>query len=206
MKPRAVLVAALVVLMAVSLPALAQDTAPLEFQPKVGAIGARVTLKARLPGDARVKFGGRVVPVLTEADGTVSFMVPVGSASAFVEVDVKGKTAYRSAVPFVVTGLSLVSAPKLIGLREAIDVFGYAEPVPTGGEKPDRVARPVLSLDDQAILTIGEPPLTWLRPAVELGDLASAAKGPLGQAGFVITARPPKKKLTPAPPETAPPD
>jgi len=206
MKPRAVLAAALPVLLGASLAALAQDTAPLEFQPKVGAIGSRVTLKARLPGGAQVKFGGRTVPVLTEGDGTVSFMVPVGSASAFVEVDIKGRTAYRSAVPFVVTGMSLVSTPKLIGLREAIDVFGYAEPVPTGGEKPERMARPVLSLDDQAILTIGEPPLNWNRPAVDLGDLASAAKGPLGQAGFVITARAPKKKLTPAPAETAPPD
>lgn len=206
MKPRACLAAALVALLAASLSALAQDTAPLEFQPKVGAIGSRVTLKTRFPGGAHVKFGGRTVPVLVEADGTVSFMVPAGSASAFIEVEAKGKAAFRSAVPFVVSGASLVSAPKMIGLREAIDVFGYAEPVPTGGERPTPMARPVLSLDDQAILTIGEPPLNFYRPAVELGDLASAAKGPLGQAGFLITARPPKKKLTPAPAETAPPD
>jgi len=65
---------------------------------------------------------------------------------------------------------------------------------------------PALKLDDQAILTIGEPLTQRLGPAVELGDLASAAKGPLGMAGFLITARPPVKKPKPAPAETAPPD
>ncbi len=198
------LVAALLVL-PVMAPLAAQDFSTVEFEPRVGAIGSRIVLKGRFPKGAEVKFGRRTVPFLAEPNGTVSFLVPDSTSTSFIEVLSGGKLIARSVVPFVVSGSSLVHPPKLIGLREAIDVFGYSEPVPSGGGKPEPL-RPVLKLDDEAILTIGEPPVSRLGPAVELGDLASAAKGPLGTAGFLITARPPKKKLKPAPPETTPPD
>ncbi|HEX7579209.1 MAG TPA: hypothetical protein VF580_04350 [Thermoanaerobaculia bacterium] len=184
----------------------AQDVSPLAFEPKVGVTGTRITVKGPFPKGAQVKFGNRVVPVLVEPNGRTSFVVPETGVSSFIDVVSGGKTVARSAVPFVVAGSSLINTPKLIGLREAIDVFGYSEPVPSGGGKPEQVVRPVLKLDDQAILTIGEPLPQRLGPAVELGDLATAAKGPLGMAGFLITARPPVKKPKPAPAETAPPD
>ena len=189
-----------------ALPAGAQEVSTLEFEPKVGVTGTRIVVKGSLPKGALVKFGTRAVPLLVEAGGKTSFLVPEGGASSFIDVVAGGKTVARSAVPFVVAGTSIVNTPKLIGLREAIDVFGYAEPIPAGGGKPEQVVRPVLKLDDQAILTIGEPATQRLPPAVEVGDLASAAKGPLGVAGFLITARPPVKKPKPAPAETAPPD
>ena len=186
--------------------ALAQDVATIEFEPKVGVTGTRVVVKGALPKGALVKFGTRSVPLLVEGNGKTSFLVPEGGVSSFIDVSAGGRMVARSAVPFVVAGSSLVNTPKLIGLREAIDVYGFAEPVPQGGGKPEQVVRPVLKLDDQAILTIGEMPAQRRAPAVEIGDLASAAKGPLGTAGFIITARPPIKKPKPAPAETAPPD
>lgn len=186
--------------------ATAQDVATLEFEPKVGVTGTRVVVKGALPKGAQLHFGTRSVPLLVEPNGKVSFLVPEGGVSSFIDLSAGGRMVSRSAVPFVVAGSSLVNTPKLIGLREAIDVFGYAEPIPAGGGKPEQVVRPVLKLDDQAILTIGEQPAQRLMPAVETGDLASAAKGPLGTAGFIITARPPIKKPKPAPAETAPPD
>ena len=42
-------------------------------------------------------------------------------------------------------------------IKEAIDVFGYSDPRPTGGEKPEPRARQILKLDEEEILTIGEP-------------------------------------------------
>ncbi len=188
------------------IPLRAQDVSTLEFDPKVGVTGTRITVKGPLPKGTQVKFGSKVVPVLVEANGKTSFLVPESAVSSFIDVVAGGKTVSRSAVPFVVAGSSLVNTPKLIGLREAIDVFGYSEPVPSGGNKPEPVVRPVLKLDDQAILTIGEPPPQRMGPAVDMGDLASAGRGPLGSAFFLITARPPVKKPKPAPAETAPPD
>jgi hypothetical protein len=197
---------ALVVGLVAVVSAEAQDVSTLEFEPKVGVTGTRITVKGPIPKGAQVKFAGRPVPLLQEPNGRTSFMVPESSASSFIDVVAGGKTVARSAVPFVVAGASLVNAPKLIGLREAIDVFGYSEPIPVGGGKPEQVVRPVLKLDDQAILTIGESAPQRLAPAVEIGDLASAARGPLGTSLFLITARPPVKKPKPAPAETAPPD
>ncbi len=173
----------------------------LAFQPKVGAIGTRVKVKAPLPPGTDVRFGTRAVPVLREDDG-FSFLVPVGSVTSFVEVVAKGgRVLARSAVPYVVTGTSLVAAPRLIGLKEAIDVFGYADVAPEGVIKPEPTARPVLKLDDQEVLTIGEPDaISHLTPAVSLTDANSMATRSMGPAGFLITARPPIKKYVIPPP------
>ena len=176
----------------------------LEFEPKVGAVGGRVIVKTGVPAGAQLLFGGRHVTVIREAEG-VSFVVPPGiSGSAFLEVVSGGRTVAKSAVPFIVSGVSL-APPKLIGLKEAIDVFGYADPRPTGGEKPEPRARPVLKLDEDEILTIGEPAPLRLGPAVDSGDLATAGRTGMTGTGLLITARPPKKKtpvpLPPPPPE-----
>src|SRR5664280_1659328 len=73
------------------------------------------------------------------------------------------------------------------------------------GEKTEPRARPVLKLDEDEILTIGEPAPPRLGPAVESGDLASAGRTGMSGTGFLITARPPKKKtpvpLPPPPPQ-----
>jgi hypothetical protein len=185
----------------------AQDFSAIEFEPKVGAIGSRVVVKGQIAKGSQIRFGNRNVPVTVEGSGRVSFMVPEASVTAFIEVTSSGRLVGRSAVPFVVSGSSIVGPMKLIGLREAIDVFGYSEQTPVGGGKPEQMVRPVLKFDDEAILTIGEPDsMRRLAPAVDMGDLASAARGPLGTAGFLITARAPKKKLKPAPAETVPVD
>lgn len=188
----------LLVLALVSLPLAAQE-AGIQFQPRVGAIGARIHVTGALPAGAEVRFGGRPVAPLRESDG-FSFLVPAGSATAFVEVVRGGKVVAKSAVPFVVTGTSLVSSPKLIGLKEAIDVFGYSEPVPEGAKKPETLAKPVLRLDDEDVLTIGEAPPPTFSPAVELSDAASAGMRSMGPAGFLITARAPKKRYNIPPP------
>lgn len=172
------------------------------FEPKVGVTGTHVRVAGPLPPGAQVKFGGRSLPALTEPDGSLTFMVPEGSVSSFIEVTVSGKLWGRSVVPFVVAGSSLANAPKLIGLKEAIDVFGYVDPVPEGGEAPEERSKAVLKLDDADILSIGPvaPMPGFLGPAVTLGDAASAARTGMGPAGLILTARPPKKKPTPTPP------
>jgi len=178
----------------------------LEFEPKVGPVGGRVFVKTGIPAGAQLLFGGRPMGVVREAEGLSAFVVPPGiSGSAFLEIVSGGKTIAKSAVPFIVSGASLATPPKLIGLKEAIDVFGYSDPRPTGGEKPEPRARPVLKLDEDEILTIGEPTPFHLGPAVESGDLASAGKTSMSGTGLLITARPPKKKtpvpLPPPPPQ-----
>lgn len=178
----------------------------LEFEPKVGAVGGRVVVKTGVPAGAQLLLGGRPVGVIKEADGVSAFVVPPGiSGGAFLEIVSGGKRIAKSAVPFIVSGASLATPPKLIGLKEAIDVFGYSDPRPTGGEKPEPRARPVLKLDEDEILTIGEPAPFHLGPAVESGDLASAGKTGMAGTGLLITARPPKKKtpvpLPPPPPQ-----
>jgi hypothetical protein len=178
----------------------------LEFEPKVGAVGGRVVVKTGVPAGAQLLFGGRPVGVVKEAEGVSVFVVPPGiSGSAFLEIVSGGKTIAKSAVPFIVSGASLATPPKLIGLKEAIDVFGYSDPRPTGGEKPEPRARPVLKLDEDEILTIGEPSPFHLGPAVESGDLATLGKTGMRGTGLLITARPPKKKtpvpLPPPPPQ-----
>jgi hypothetical protein len=183
---------------------LAQDR--LEFEPKVGATGTRVTVRTTLPEGAQILFGGRPMGAVEEAKGIYSFLVPVGaSGTAFVEIVRNGKPVAKSAVPFVVSGPSVVSVPRLVGLKEAIDVFGYADPRPEGGGKPEPRARPILKFDEDEVLTVGEPAPFRLGPAVEMGDLSSAGKTGMAGTGLLITARPPKKKtpvpLPPPPPE-----
>ena len=179
---------------------------PLEFEPKVGAANTRITIRGNVPEGAQVLFGGKPVSTVEEARGIYSFQVPAtASGTAFVEITRGGKPIAKSAVPFVVSGPSVVSVPKLVGLKEAIDVFGYAETRPEGGGKPEPKARPILKFDDDEVLTIGEPAPFHLGPAVELGDLQSAGKTGMAGTGLLITARPPKKKtpvpLPPPPPE-----
>jgi hypothetical protein len=178
----------------------------LEFEPKVGPVGGRVIVKSGVPAGAQLLLGGRPVGVVKEADGVSAFVVPPGiSGSAFLEIVSGGKTIVKSAVPFIVSGASLANPPRLIGLKEAIDVFGYSDPRPTGGEKPEPRARPVLKLDEDEILTIGEPAPFHLGPAVDSGDLATAGRSSMSGTGLLITARPPKKKtpvpLPPPPPQ-----
>jgi hypothetical protein len=176
----------------------------VEFEPKVGAIGAQVRLKNPPPPGTEVRLGSRALTILRDASGGV-IVVPPGSSTGFIEYVKGGKLVGRSVVPFVVSGTSLVSTPKLVGLREAIDVFGYSESRPEGGEKPENVAKPVLKLDEDAILTLGESPPERLLSATDLGDAASMATRGMGPAGLLFTARPPKKKLPPTPvPQPAP--
>lgn len=196
--------AAVLLLVLAGLPARAQER--LEFEPKVGAVGGRVVVKSGVPAGAQLLIGGRPVGVVKEADGLSSFVLPPGlPRSPFLEIVSGGRTISKSAVPFIVSGASLVSPPKLIGLKEAIDVFGYSDPRPAGGERPEPKARPVLKLDDDEILTIGEPAPFRLGPAVESGDLATAGHTGMSGTGLLITARPPKKKtpvpLPPPPPQ-----
>jgi len=184
-------------------PAHAQER--LEFDPKVGAVGGRVVIKAGVPAGAQLLIGGKPVGVIKEADGVSAFVVPPGlSSSAYLEIVSGGKTISKSAVPFIVTGASLAPPTKLIGLREAIDVFGYSDPRPSGGEKPEPKARPILKLDDDEILTVGEPSPQRLTPAVEFGDLATAGHTGMSGTALLIMARPPKKK-TPVPLPPPPP-
>jgi hypothetical protein len=203
---RRLLVCAVAVLLLsiVGIPAGAEER--LEFEPKVGAVGGRVVIKSGVPAGAQLLMGGRPVGVVKEADGVSAFVVPPGlSGSAFLEIVSGGRTVSKSAVPFIISGSSLVAPAKLIGLKEAIDVFGYSDPRPVGGEKPEPKARPVLKLDDDEILTIGEPGPYRLGPAVESGDLATAGRTAMSGTGLLITARPPKKKtpvpLPPPPPQ-----
>ncbi|MCM3877533.1 MAG: hypothetical protein NEA02_14095 [Thermoanaerobaculia bacterium] len=196
--------AAVLFLVLAGIPVRAEER--LEFEPKVGAVGGRVVVKSGVPAGAQLLFGGRPVGVVREGDGVSAFVVPPGpSTSAFLEIVSGGRTISKSAVPFIISGASLATPPKLIGLREAIDVFGYSDPRPTGGEKPEPKARSVLKLDEDEILTIGEPAPYRLGPAVESGDLASAGKTGMSGTGLLITARPPKRKtpvpLPPPPPQ-----
>lgn len=178
----------------------------LEFEPRVGATGTRVTLRTTVPEGAQVLLGGKPVSVIEEAKGIYSFLVPpLPASTAFIEIVKGGRPVAKSAVPFVVSGPSVVATPKLIGLKEAIDVFGYSDPRPEGGTKPEPKARPILKFDEDEVLTIGEPAPFRLGPAVEMGDLQSAGKTGMAGTGLLITARPPKKKtpvpLPPPPPE-----
>jgi hypothetical protein len=188
----------------VALVARAEDR--LEFEPKVIAVGGRVTVKSGIPAGAQLLVGGKPVAVAKETPGISSFVMPAGvSGSAFLEVVAGGKTISKSTVPVIVSGASLAPPAKLIGLKEAMDVYGYADTRPSGGEKPAVRVRPVLKLDDDEILTIGEPTPFHLGPAVDSSDLASAGHQGMTGTGLLITARPPKKKtpvpLPPPPPE-----
>jgi hypothetical protein len=183
---------------------VAQD--PIDFEPKVGAANTRITIRTSVPEGAQVLIGSKPVSLVEEAKGIYSFLVPASvTGAAFIEISKGGKAVAKSVVPFVVSGPSVATVPKLVGLKEAIDVFGYSDPRPEGGGKPEPKARPILKFDEDEVLTIGEPTPYRLGPAVELGDLSSAGKTGMTGTGLLITARPPKKKtpvpLPPPPPE-----
>lgn len=191
-----------------ALPAAAQEVL-LEFEPQVGTSGTRVTITSPLPKGAVVRFGSRVVPLLVEPGRRPSFIVPEGISSSFVEASVGKQVVARSSVPFVVAGSSLVNVPKLIGLKEAIDVFGYSEAVPEGGEKPETTSKRILSLGGGDVLTIGESPAQAPLPIAIGNDAASAATRGMGSPGFLLTARPPTRQIflittTPPPPTPVP--
>jgi len=186
-------------LLALALPAMGQE-AGLEFQPRVGTTGTRVTITSPLPKGAVVRFGGHVVPLLVEPDRSPSFIVPEGVPSGFVEATHGGKVFGRSSVPFVVAGSSLINTPRLIGLKEAIDVFGYSEPIPEGGEKPESKVKRVLSFGDGDVLTLGESAAPGPPPMVIGNDAASAATRGMGAAGFLFTARAPTRRAIIVPP------
>lgn len=190
--------------LALALPALGQETL-LEFEPQVGTSGTRVTITSPIPKGAVVRFGSRVVPLLVEPGRRPSFIVPEGVASSFVEASLGRAVVARSSVPFVVAGSSLVNAPKLIGLKEAIDVFGYSDAIPEGGEKPEAKGKRILSFGEGDILTIGESPAQAPLPIAIGNDAASAATRGMGSAGFLLTARPPTRQtffVTVVPPPT----
>lgn len=191
-------------LLALALPAAGQEVR-LDFEPRVGTSGTRVTITSPLPAGAVVRFGGRVVPLLAEPGRSPSFIVPEGVSSSFVEATHGGKVFGRSAVPFVVAGSSLVNAPKLIGLKEAIDVFGYSEPIPEGGEKPESKVKRVLSFGDGDVLTIGESSAPGPPPMVIGNDASSAAMRGMGAPGFLLTARAPTRRSIIVPPLPLPP-
>lgn len=195
-----------VVVLALALPAASQQSG-LEFEPRVGTAGTRVTITSPLPKGAVVRFGGKVVPLFVEPGRRPSFLVPGGEPSAFVEASLGGKVVAKSTVPFVVAGASLVNVPKLIGLKEAIDVFGYAEPMPEGGAMPEPKAKRILSFGDEDVLTIGESPAPAPPPLVIGNDAASAAMRGMGTPGFLLTARPPTRRpivIPPLPPLPTP--
>ncbi len=197
---------------AAALPLLSQSVKTLEFEPRVGASGARITVTGTVPPGGIVRFGEKTVPFSRESAAHFVIAVPAGTSSSFIEVRVGEKVVARSAVPFVVSGPS-IAPPKLIGLKEAIDVFAYQDdPTPEGGKRPETPVKPILRLGDSDILTIGEPPPQRMPlPPVELGDTASAGTRGMGPAAFLITARPPVKKVvlptpTPTPTPSTPPE
>jgi hypothetical protein len=185
---------------------VSQNVATLAFEPRVGATSSRVVVKGAVPPGAVVRFGDRIVPVVRQGATQFAFTVPPGAPSSFIEVRAGDKVVAKSAVPFVVTGPS-VAPPKLLGLKEAIDVFAFQDdPTPEGGRRPETPVKPILRLGDSDVLTIGEtPPQHMPLPAVELGDSASAATRGMGPSAFIITARPPVKRVilpTPTPTPT----
>jgi hypothetical protein len=185
--------------LAPALSAVGQE-AGLEFEPRVGTTGTRVTITSALPKGAVVRFGNRVVPLLVEPGRSPSFIIPGGASSSFIEATHGGKVFGRSSVPFVVAGSSLINAPKLIGLKEAIDVFGYSEPIPEGGEKPESKVKRVLSFGDGDVLTLGESSAPGPLPIVIGNDASSAAMRGMGAPGFLFTARAPIRRSIVVPP------
>jgi hypothetical protein len=183
-------------LLALALPAPADEPARLEFEPRVGATGTRVVLSGPYTKGAEVRYAGKPVAVLEEPGKHPSILIPVGAGSAFLEVVSRGKVLARSSVPFIVSGPSIVTPQKLLGLKEAIDVFGYSEPIPEGGQKPPTNVKPLLMIDDSEVLTIGDrgPPPPF-QPAVELGDLASAFTRSMGTPLIQLTGRMPRRRL-----------
>ncbi len=192
-----------------ALPLLSQSVATLDFEPRVGATNARVVVRYPAPSGSSLRFGDRTVAFVREDTGHLVFLVPPNASTSFLEVRLKDRILARSAVPFVVTGPSVVS-PRLIGLKEAIDVFAYQDdPTPEGGKKPETPVKPILRFGDSDVLTLGEAaPQLMPLPAVNLGDANSQATRSMGPSAFLVTARPPVKRVvipTPTPTPTAPP-
>src|SRR5512143_411501 len=96
----------------------AQTPAALDFDPKVGTTGTRVSITRVVPKGAQVRFGDKPVAILSEPGRRPSFIVPEGSSSSFIQVIESGRVVAKGAVPFVVSGPSIVQTPKLIGLKE----------------------------------------------------------------------------------------
>lgn len=203
MSPKAAC-AAVLLIAALAAKGQPHGTDPIAFEPRVGATGSQIVLKTPPPPGAEVRFGPRSLTVSHDARGQTVLVVPPGVMTSFIEYVKAGKVVAKSSVPFVVSGTSLVGGVKLIGLKEAIDVFGYSEARPEGGEKPETPTQKVLSFGQDDILTLGERPPDRLLPAVDLGDAASAATRGMGPPGLLFTARPPKKKV-PTPVPTNPP-
>jgi hypothetical protein len=203
MSPRATFAAALLIV-ALSAGGQPHGTEAIAFEPKVGAIGSQIVLKTAPPPGTEVRLGSRALTVAHDAHGQSVLVVPPGVTTSFIEYVKGGKVVAKSSVPFVVSGTSLVGGTKLVGLKEAIDVFGYSESRPEGGGKPETPSQTVLSFDQDEILTLGERAPARFQPALDLGDAASAATRGMGPAGLLFTARPPKKKV-PTPVPTNPP-
>jgi hypothetical protein len=193
---------------------LSQTDGKIDFSPRVGMTGTRVSIKSPIPPGAAVHFGGRSVPLARETNGTNVFVVPPGASTSFLEVVLDGKVVAKSSVPFVVSGASIVQ-PKLIGLKEAIDVFAFQDdPTPEGGSRPETPVKPILKIGGSDILTLGEsPPGPGVQPAVTTGDLNSASTRGMGPSAFILTARAPIRKIeiptptptpTPGPPKPTP--
>jgi len=193
---------------------LSQTDSKVDFEPRVGMSGTRVTIKSPVPTGATVRFGDRAIQSVTESNGSTVFVVPPGLPSSFLEIVVDGKVVAKSSVPFVVSGASIVQ-PKLIGLKEAIDVFAFQDdPRPEGGTRPETPVKPILKIGGSDILTLGEsPPGPGVQPAVTMGDLNSASTRGMGPSAFILTARAPVKKIelptptptpTPGPPKPTP--
>ena len=187
---------------------LSQTDGKVDFEPRVGMVGTRVVVKTPIPPGASLRFGTKVVAFARETPATAVFLVPPAASSSFIEIVREGKVIAKSAVPFVVSGAS-VAAPRLIGLKEAIDVFAFQDdPTPEGGRKPETPVKPILRFGESDVITIGEtPPAPGVLAPVTLGDLSSAARGSLGPSAFIITARPPVKRIqipTPTPTPTPP--
>src|SRR5258706_6989636 len=80
----------------------ADEIVQVEFEPRVGAMGARVVLKTPVPANSVVRFGNRTIPLVPEAGGPASFIVPVGATADFLDVKHVGGPISDNGVRLVV--------------------------------------------------------------------------------------------------------
>ncbi len=193
---------------------LSQTDSKINFEPRVGMTGTRVSITSPIPAGATLRFGNKTIPTAKDTNGATVFVVPPGIPSGFLEIVLDGRVVAKSAVPFVVSGAS-VAQPKLIGLKEAIDVFAFQDdPTPEGGTRPETPVKPILKIGGSDILTLGESaPGPSVPQAVTVGDLSSASTRSMGPSAFILTARAPVRKIeiptptptpTPGPPKPTP--
>ncbi len=193
---------------------LSQTDSKVDFEPRVGMSGTRVSIKSPVPPGATLRFNNKTIPTAKDSNGVTVFVVPPGVPSSFLEIVLDGKVVAKSSVPFVVSGTS-VAQPKLMGLKEAIDVFAFQDdPTPEGGSRPETPVKPILKIGGSDILTLGESsPGPGVPPAVSSGDLSSASTRGMGPSAFILTARAPVRKIeiptptptpTPGPPKPTP--